>query len=249
MKKCNLEKLLENSLESFYWIGFILADGHISKSTRLKVTLAKKDKDHLIKLQKFLNIEILKEDDQVSISAMDSKILKEFCEKFDIKSNKTEYPPNIKIFKSFDNNLLKALMIGFIDGDGSICNLHNRKDYKISIKCYYKWVNFLNLLSKCFNTDNVAYINNQGYAFISIGNSIKCKEIKRFILDNNIPVLARKWNIIDLNFKGRNEQSIENEILVKSLYNNFSQKEICTKVNLTKGRISQIIKKLKNDTK
>jgi len=181
---------------------------------------------------------------------MDSKILIQFCKKFDIKSNKTEYPPNIKIFKNFDNNLLKALMVGFIDGDGHISTLHNRKDFKISIKCHKSWLDFLNLLSKCFNTDNTAYITNQGYSFISIGNSIKCKEIKRFVLDNNLPVLLRKWNFIDLNFKGRNEIAIEKEILVRQLYeNNFSQKEICSKVNLTKGRISIMIKKLNNETK
>lgn len=57
MKKCNLEKLLLDVPETYYWIGFILADGHISKNNRLVVTLSVKDKNHLIKLQKYLEIE------------------------------------------------------------------------------------------------------------------------------------------------------------------------------------------------
>ena len=55
-KKCNFEKLLEETNEKYYWLGFLLADGSFGKKKELKIGLSNKDKEHLIKLQNFLNI-------------------------------------------------------------------------------------------------------------------------------------------------------------------------------------------------
>ena len=44
------------SEEQFYWLGFMYADGNLSKKgNRIEIRLSIKDKDHLEKFKKFLN--------------------------------------------------------------------------------------------------------------------------------------------------------------------------------------------------
>lgn len=244
MKKCDFTKLLNNSLESYYWIGFILADGHVHNSVRLSITLSKKDKEHLIKLQKFLNIETLKESSQISISGMDSNIIRKFCKKFDIKSNKTENPPDLKVFENLNDFELESLFCGFVDGDGNIHNLHNRKDFHLRIKCHKSWENILKYFSHKLLNDCTVKINNQGYASLICSNTKILKKFKLKILNYELPILKRKWDKIDLNYVSKQEKGQNNIVLVKNMLLNKNKKvEIAKELNLSKSAISQIIKR------
>lgn len=236
MKKCNLKRLLEETPETYYWIGFILADGHINNNTRIKITLSKKDKNHLIKLQNFLEIENMYENDEVSISGMDSKIIREFCNKFDIKSNKTYNPPNLNIN---NQDLLFSLSIGFIDGDGCIDNQTNRTDCKLRIKCHSSWLDTLKYIYS-----KQPYINNQGYVCLNITNSIILKQFKQKALDLDLPIMNRKWDKIDLNFIGRQEQGkINSNDVLKLLKQGIKKSKIAESLGLAKSTISNIIKR------
>ncbi|KKK80632.1 hypothetical protein LCGC14_2821530, partial [marine sediment metagenome] len=53
-KLCDLSGLLIDTPISFYWIGFLLADGHFSKRHRVKLVLADKDIEHLNKFKQFV---------------------------------------------------------------------------------------------------------------------------------------------------------------------------------------------------
>src|SRR5690606_7825362 len=56
MRHNKLKNLLNNTDESFYWLGFIMADGYIAKDkSRLEITLCEKDLNHLEKFNKFIN--------------------------------------------------------------------------------------------------------------------------------------------------------------------------------------------------
>ena len=55
-KAYSCEKLLEDTPESFYWMGFLIADSHISiKNNRIELSLAEQDLEHLYKYSKFIN--------------------------------------------------------------------------------------------------------------------------------------------------------------------------------------------------
>ena len=58
--KTNLKALLNEDLASYYYTGFILADGHIDKNTRLQITLSVKDINYLTNMAKFLDIKNVK---------------------------------------------------------------------------------------------------------------------------------------------------------------------------------------------
>lgn len=194
MKKGDCSILLTESLETYYWIGFILADGHIHNNVRLKVALAAKDKEHLLKLKAFLKVENYLEYPTYSeFSIMDSVILRKFCKKFSIEQNKTEKAANLS---RVSKTKLKALFIGFIDGDGSINKQSNRDDHCLQIKCHAAWLDNLTLFSKQFLQRDQAYLNKLGYAVLHIGTKKVLQDLKQFATIHNLPKLERKWNKI-----------------------------------------------------
>lgn len=196
MKKGNCSALLEENVITYYWIGFILADGHINKGVRLKVALGKKDRDHLIKLKDFLKVQVLKDYPTHSeFAIMDTEIMKKFCLKFKIEQNKTVRACDISRVKG---DLMTALFIGFIDGDGYIGKQYKREDCCLFIKCHSAWLENLNIFSQTFLNKRSAYINKAGYASLNIGNNLVLKNLKQFIIKNNLPVLERKWKKITL---------------------------------------------------
>lgn len=196
MKKGNCSVLLEETVLTYYWIGFILADGHIHNSIRLKVALGLKDKEHLLKLKHFLKVENhIDYPNHSEFSVMDSAILRKFCKKFKLEQNKTIKACDIS---SVHSNLLKALFIGFIDGDGYIGKQYKRKDCCLFIKCHSAWLENLNIFSQEFLGKKSAYLNKAGYANLHIGNHLVLKDLKQFIINNQLPVLERKWNKINL---------------------------------------------------
>lgn len=234
--------LLDDTLISYYWIGFILADGHISNN-RLSIGLSAKDINHLEKLAKLLGVKVrtffIKKYNICSLSCMDTMNISKLVEKYDIKGNKTENPPNISNIS--EKNMI-ALSIGFIDGDGSIKNVYKRQDFSIIIKCHKSWLNNLKLMY------GKSYITNSGYATCNISNSIDCKRLKRFAIQHNLPILERKWNIINLAFKSKQEASKEKiEIIKKMIEENKSRKDMKKITGLSDSGICVLIKKITYD--
>lgn len=195
-RKGDCSVLLQDTPLAYYWIGFIMADGHIHKAKRLKVALSNKDQHHLLTLAWFLQVNKVRARPEYSeFSVMDTESIGKLCHKFDIRQNKTIKPCNICWIKK---DLLKALFIGFIDGDGSIRKQHGREDACLWIKCHGAWLGNLNIFSQAFLGKSQAYLNKDGYANLNIGNHLILKDLKQFAIDNNLPKLERKWKIIDL---------------------------------------------------
>lgn len=203
----DLSILLEDNNQTYYWIGFLMADGHFSKSGDLQVNLAKKDMSHLIKLAKFINHK--KELKNPRLSIKDKEVIQSLKNKFDIKSNKTYNPCNVKGI--VDEELLFSLIIGFIDGDGSIKQSKGRTG--MYIKCHNSWLRNLQFFSDFLCKDEekkyTAVTNKDGLAVTWITDLIILKNIKRRAIDLNLPVLNRKWKNIDLNKKTKKELSAE----------------------------------------
>lgn len=199
LKKSNLSILLEETPITYYWIGFLLADGNFKDQNLIKCALASVDKDHLEMLQKYLNIKSLRTEKGGSctvIKAMDHEIVPQICKKFDISTRKTYNPPNLSFIKN--NDLKLALIAGFIDGDG--CVTGKGKAYSLTIKCHSSWLKNLDDFAKTINENSSAKINGAGYASFSISNADSLKALKRKVIELKLPVLKRKWDKIDLDF-------------------------------------------------
>jgi len=252
IKKCDLSALLEDNYLSYYWIGFILADGSISKKNELKISVSLKDENHLKKLQEFLKIKeihYLKTTNgynYVSIHGLDTEVMKEFCKKFSTGNNKTYNPANINWIT--DEKLMLSLIAGFIDGDGCIDNQFGRPDFKLRIKCHNSWLPVLVEFIK-FIYMNEAFepvqpkINKSGYAELTVTNTVILKNLKKKILNLKLPIMNRKWEIIDLNYISRNENAeyIKKQV-IQLLLDGKKNKQICQILNVHKSTVS-IIKK------
>lgn len=205
-RKSDLSVLLQETNLKYYWLGFLLADGHYNNiNKRIHLTLAKKDTSHVEKFAKFINCKnITYNKTNTCIAAQNKDILPEFCLKYEISNNKTINAPKIENYGLSDDNFL-SLFIGFVDGDGNINNVYKRLDCSLRIKCYKTWLeNFKYFENKLYSIfplskkNNLAKINNQGYAYIGFSNNKLLKSLKAAVIRLDLPVLTRKWDKIKL---------------------------------------------------
>lgn len=211
-KKGNILPLLEDTYESYYWIGFLLADGHFYKKGAIKCTLSIKDEGHLKKLSNFLSINSLqynKEKTNCTIKLMDKKLVHRIVEKFNISNHKTYNPPIIEDY-NLEHNFLISLICGFIDGDGCIAD--KNKGFSLTVKCHSSWLNNLEFIAKTINPTTNSKINGAGYAYFTISNYESLIKLKQKAISLNLPIMSRKWDKIKLDYvvnKVRNDLRLD----------------------------------------
>tara|TARA_Y100000310_G_scaffold338605_1_gene428687 strand:+ start:4221 stop:4991 length:771 start_codon:yes stop_codon:yes gene_type:complete len=240
----NVQNLLADTGVSYYWIGFLLADGSFCKS-RMKLSLSIKDKNHLLSLMEYINLNrdpllhvtILngKEYPGCSFSVKHPDVLL-IQNKFGIPSKKTYnsccLPRHLK------DDLFVSLIIGFIDGDGSIGFQYGRKDCLLRVKVHKSWLPVLNRMAKkvykLSNTNGVKpHINNSGYAEWSISNHIILKWLKFQAISMKLPVLNRKWGKINEKWQSRQEVSSQRRIEAKRMIDmGFRNTDIANKLGI-----------------
>lgn len=242
------KRLNEESYESYYWLGLLCADGHFNNG---RVSLSLIDKDLVEKFAKFLEIEKIKENKpksqkhsvQYSVSLMDKDNIIPLMNKYNITSNKTYNPINFDAIKGIRNKL--CFIAGFIDGDGCIGNLQNRPDFNLRIKIHNSWEEVLRKINKIILREDKISFTKKGYVVFCTGDSRVLKKLKRVVLKFNLPLLKRKWDIIDLNFIGKYEQAELNKNLIIQLLNEKKKyKDIKKITGLSTGLISKIKNKL-----
>ena len=209
----SLDLLLQETCESFYWIGFILADGHLRKPCGFSMNLASKDVNHLEKIAKFLKYK--KELREVSekpyglyaMSFSDPDNFFDCVDKFSICSRKAYMPPNISEYE-FNDDLLFSLIVGFIDGDGWI-KYKSKEGCQLGIVSHEKWKQNLEFIGDflykfCeFSEDrekpNIS--TNKRKCTLIISNLYNVIKMKKKALDLGLGkcFLKRKWNKIDVN--------------------------------------------------
>lgn len=271
-KNRNVSYFLDNTLDSFYWIGFLLADGAFVSErgnkmlSKISVLLSQKDEEHLKKLTSIIGGRLhsriitnsFSKNPMVQFSVSDIILIPKICDKFDIKNKKTYNPPDFNSYKFNDDQML-SLIIGFIDGDGTI---YKKKggNYQISIFCHESWkhnLKFINdLIHKvCFSIreNKVSYRGNK--AGIYIGKTKILRKLKWFINENNLPVLERKWSDINaLEIKSshttksnRKSDGIlsKKPVIIEDIHF-YSKSEACRYFSCSRDLIETYIKERKN---
>jgi len=146
-KLSDISILLKETPESYYWMGFLMADGHFSDK-RISLTISEQDLPHLMKFKKYVNsknaITKLKKENCYRIKMTSVKDVKELKSKFKISSKKTYKPCDFKHIKN--KKLLFSLIVGLIDGDGSISKNKNWEAYQLSFTMHSSWVDSLNYI-------------------------------------------------------------------------------------------------------
>lgn len=237
-RKSKLSRLLEDSPEKWYWLGFLLADGHFSKNGRIKLTLSNKDSDHLLKFRNFIGVgNIRVTNDYSEWHVMDVSTCNIIKAQFSISSVKTYSPPELY---TITEDQMFCLSIGFIDGDGTIYRQYNRRGSCISIKVHSSWLETLQIIFP----KHKPYIQNNGYAVVNISDTGSVREYKKRAKDLSLPVLERKWSNIDEDFVSRQEKSNADKLaILQMLQEGFKQKEISSILGISPSNLSQLIKR------
>lgn len=218
-RKSNLEILNDGSLQSLYWVGFIMADGHFHKrGSTLRLDVAEFDKGHLEEYRTYINATNTicmtdKSSDKYPINAVNmyhltnvhSTAVNELRKTFQLCNTKTYDPPNFNQLKLTTSQWI-ALIIGFIDGDGNIAITRSGKSslytrVKINIEVHGSWVSNLNYI-KTFLYDIVgkaekcapSKINAAGLASMSIASPDVVRFLYNFQAEHNLTTLDRKWS-------------------------------------------------------
>src|SRR6185312_9135008 len=109
-KSATLEVLLDETHLKYYWLGFLLADGHFSDSGAITLHLGQKDRDHAIKYQNFIKLNEIKEykfnpklkyhnsSQMLTMAASNKYVCKLLKERHNISNTKTYNAPNIESF-------------------------------------------------------------------------------------------------------------------------------------------------------
>lgn len=202
-KKYKLRKLLDESLQSYYVLGFIMADGHIDNSKRLRICISEKDSEILYNIREFLGDDICirhqKRNNTVCMSVMDTYTIGILSKRYSISERKTYGPCNIS---KIHGDKLTAFIIGYIDGDGCLTHRTDTHAEKYTIKVHKNWEQNLKIISehlyKVVGIDRYPIPTdiiqgNKVYTSLSIGNRKVIQYLKTFISNNNIKVLTRKW--------------------------------------------------------
>jgi len=216
----DLSILLKDTPLTYYWMGFLIADGHFAKLTRIKLTVAPKDKKHLEKFARFIHYtaKIKRDGLGIRVQSQNADIVPLICKKFNIVSNKTEHPCRFTFKRS---DLFLAALIGFIDGDGCIKKQYKRNDAYITIKCHKSWVNtfryFDSRVKQISGIESKALVKDAEYGVITWSRNLLIQWLKKQAIRMQLPILTRKWDKIDLNYISRQDIGKQRSIKIYNL--------------------------------
>ena len=206
--KRKLSKLLDETELNYYWLGFIMADGHITKKGELKLALNIKDINHLKKFANYIDINVrvtkggtygkYTSGDVCTISVMDVNSIKLIRERFNIDNQKTYSSCSLASLNTNEKRL--AFLCGLIDGDGCITQGKMGKANMLRIQCNSSWLYVYNELGEfiksTYGIDYKCYIDTNGYCKFCIYHYEDLTKLKQLIESLNIPFLERKWGKI-----------------------------------------------------
>lgn len=205
-RKGNLSKLLDGTMESYYWLGFYAADGYIAKNGHFMLSQAEKDRYSVERLAEFLETSVYdmpesktgfaNSQKQFRVSVCDKNVGKQIRDMFGIKDGEKKTYTEISLDWMITGDPRNvAFLIGFIDGDG---NVHKSG---IRLQCHKSYMQvFISLVEKINNeefTNGRIHLEykvpqNDEYSTYNIYSQPK-RNLYQFAKEQNLPYSLRKW--------------------------------------------------------
>mgnify|MGYP001585153432 CR=1 FL=1 len=141
----DFSKLLEfKEPRAAMYLGMLLADGHFSKRNGIMITLHKKDRSYLEKMQEYFSYETeikeAKNRHDCYLLATNHNTVPKIREKFNLSVKKTWNPPlSSDIGINGNPDLFFSLIVGYIDGDGSIGIDPRSGKPNVRFRCHSSW--------------------------------------------------------------------------------------------------------------
>lgn len=201
LRENSLDKLIsEKSLETFYWIGFILADGSFYNN-RFEFGLKEDDNDILRAFADYIefkgNIKHRNSTKSNRIQFNNKPSIENFMKEYGFNYNKTYNPCSFESFKNYSKEQITSLLIGIIDGDGNIQENGSTYANAITITAHKLWKSFYeDLLNFLEIPLHISEREDNNSITIRICKRKYCIALKQFIINNNLFYFSRKWDII-----------------------------------------------------
>jgi len=209
--------------EKAYWIGFICADGNISKDRNIfQINLSKRDDEHLKKLGKIFGKETYVgkcynkgkgKTYEYSILSCCQEDIRESLVEVGIYPNKTE-EDSVDVFDFIPENMVNHFVRGYFDGDGCITysdTKEGKRNYCVSIAGSK---NFLKELKGLF-VNNIGVSNTKTFKFfgcdvIRWSGREQVNLIARWMYGNASIYLERKKKVFDECYKNNVKRGASN---------------------------------------
>lgn len=240
--KFRCTKLLDDSLESTYWQGFIMGDGNVLPVGRFTITLSVKDISHLEKLNKYIPGKLREYETTTSYgfgkyiqyTCSDKINANAFLQKYKLTTSKTTNPPDLSVLNTPESFI--AFFVGFFDADGCF-DYRGDKITSLKIEIHKNWTQNLYLIQSklldYFGIESSVKATSRGYVKLVIFKNKYIKQLKQIGIDFKLPVLTRKWDSVNLNYTPKKhifQNSIE--LIKKWREENKSWKEIANNLGL-----------------
>jgi hypothetical protein len=198
-RKGDISILLNDSLQSFYWLGLLASDGYVSKDGHLMFSQGEKDRDIVESFASYVKSSVYEFKVESGYNTLPRKIFRVNVKDTDVGTEIRRMwgmtDTDQKTYSSISSDFLKseqqsmAFLIGFFDGDGYLGPNNVGK-----IEVHSNWLKFLNKICNLVGLDYEGKINKRGYARIFIKKSFMIR-LKEFITVNNLTHNYRKWNL------------------------------------------------------
>jgi intein/homing endonuclease len=236
--------------------------------SRLSVGVAQKDEDHLFKYVDFIGYHgtinrtppakitfdenksgTICSSESISIVSTSSIIVPKIAQKLGVSERKTYNPPECLIDAKEDMQM--ALLIGFIDGDGTIVSKINGRA-SLTITSYKAWKpilkEFKDLLYTLTPNERSAIRPNKKQIDLSVNNAATLRELNLKALELKLPIMSRKWNRIDTTLKSRKEQKEDKITKIKELLNEgFSPLDISKRTKISRTHMYRLVKEIRSE--
>lgn len=201
----DLSILLDGSLMSMYYLGFIAADGYITKTGHFMLSQSIKDKDSVDKMAEYLKTSVTEINGKNSgfnksstcyrISICDQNIGVQIRQMFGLKDDQTKAYDGINLDFIKTEEQAAAFFIGCLNGDGS------RNQGSFRIECYETWFEvYKKLLQKLpENMQNILILigykntHKKNYCRVSTRKSTT-DALVNFAKLHKLPLAERKLN-------------------------------------------------------
>lgn len=198
-RKGDLTPLLDESLQSFYWLGLLASDGYVSKDGHVMFSQGEKDRDIVSKFADYVDSSVYEYITESGYSGNKRTIYRVNVKDKDIGPTIRKMwgmsDDDVKTYSGISSDFIesedqaKAFLIGFFDGDGHLTRYKGG-----NLEVHGNWMTFLNNLFAKLNCSSLAKVNKRGYAHAYISVNLM-KELKQFIDQHSLVHNERKWNL------------------------------------------------------
>lgn len=191
-----------DTAEKAYWLGFIAADGCVfirEENASIIINISRKDRSHLEKLKQFMNSNVnivdhiqtagFSNNTEMSKITFNSIKMAQDFNHIGVTNKKslTLKPPLI------DKQFFLPFILGYFDGDGSIFQFNNNKEWGINIEGTREMLEWINDILEVTNKLEKRHNDDKNNYYIRCGGIAKPYRILKQLYDSVDVHLDRKY--------------------------------------------------------